>query len=516
MSLRTRLFLNVGVIFFFVALLSFLLPSIIVNKEMAKGGEEIETFVQKQERNVNKILASLLADIFREFKGPEDQVAVTAFLQQMARTSQKTIIFLYHNQTPFAFNNEGKPFDPKLEGFDVSQLNEDMGKVTWRGTTYNYLKYIIDGGWDIPRAVKNCEFGPTRKLSRFNCFSEGSIELIQPSEKQLNPEALARSKSTIFDGAGYSTLVILNPSDQEFSVIPLLKKMGNSISHEITTNILLVSLLIFAIALFVLSRTAKKITDPVVALAQATGEIEKGHYDLVSLPTLGKRKDEIGTLSHGFEKMITALMDREKIRGVLSKVVSKEIAAEILQSNIELGGEERVVTVLFSDVRDFTKITEKMDPKNVVQMMNSYFSQMCRIIDHNEGVVDKFVGDLIMVLYGAPIEKPDSAKRAIATALLMKKQSVLPIGIGIHTGIVVTGNIGSETRLNYTVLGANVNLASRLCSAAKPMQILISEATLRVPGVMESFDYQELPSISLKGFEQPVKVYEILDNKKNI
>ena len=461
MSLRTRLFLNVGVIFLFVALLSFLLPSFIVNKEIAKGGKEIEAFVQKQENKINKVLASLLTDNFRGIKGPEDKAAFAAFLQQIALMSQKTIIFLYHNQTPYAFNKEGKPFDLTLEGFDVNVLKGDTGKVSWKGINYNYLKYIIDGGWD-------------------------------------------------------STLVILNPADQEFSVIPLLKKMGKTIKDEITTNILLVSIFIFAVALLFLSRTSKKITDPVVALAKATGEIEKGHYDLVSLPTLGKRTDEIGTLSHGFEKMITALMDREKIRGILSKVVSKEIAAEILQSNIELGGEERVVTVLFSDVRDFTKITEKMAPKNVVQMMNSYFSQMCRIIDHHEGVVDKFVGDLIMVLYGAPIDKPDSAKRAITTALLMKKQSVLPIGIGIHTGIVVTGNIGSETRLNYTVLGANVNLASRLCSAAKPMQILISEATLKIPGVLESFEYQELPSISLKGFEQPVKVFEILDDKKNI
>lgn len=461
MSLRTRLFLNVGAIFLLVAILSYLLPSFIVNKEMAKGGKEIETFVQAQERRVNLVLTNLLVDNFREIKGVEDQKALSDYLQQIARTSQKTIIFLYHNQTPYAFDKEGHALDLSLDGFDVSVLKEDIGKVTWKGTTYNYLKYEIGAGWD-------------------------------------------------------STLVILNPADQEFSVIPLLKKMGNTIGHEITANILLASLCIFAVALLFLSRTSKKITDPIVQLAKATGEIENGHYDLVALPALGQRKDEIGTLSHGFEKMISALRDREKIRGILSKVVSKEIASEILQSNIELGGEERVVTVLFSDVRDFTKITEKMDPKNVVQMMNSYFSQMCRIIDRHEGVVDKFVGDLVMVLYGAPIDKPDSAVRAITTALLMKKQSMLPIGIGIHTGIMVTGNIGSEMRLNYTVLGANVNLASRLCSAAKPMQILISEATLKVPGVEEAFDYQELPSIALKGFEQPVKIYEILDFKKDI
>ncbi len=459
MTLRKRLFLNVGVIFLFVAILSYVLPSMIVNKGMAKGGQEIETFVQKQEKKVNSILTNLLADNFRDLKGKEGEEALSDFLKQIARTSQKTIVFLLHNQTPYAFNPQGEPIDPKLEGFNVDDLKEDSGKVTWRGTTYNYLKYPVDSGWN-------------------------------------------------------STLVIINPADQAFSVIPLLKKMGASIGHQITLNILLSTLLIFAVALLFLSRTSKKITDPIVVLAKATADVENGHYDQVSLPALEQRKDEIGTLSHGFEKMVTALKDREKIRGVLSKVVSKEIAAEILQSKIELGGEVRIVTVLFIDVRGFTKITEKMEPRQVVHMMNSHFSQMCRIVDAQEGVVDKFVGDLVMVLYGAPIDRPDSAKRALTSALQMRQASALPVGIGIHTGDMVTGNIGSENRLNYTVLGANVNLASRLCSAAKPMQILISEATVNSPDIKESFEFQELAPISFKGFEQPVKVFELIDFKK--
>ncbi|MBS0630208.1 MAG: adenylate/guanylate cyclase domain-containing protein [Verrucomicrobia bacterium] len=459
MTLRKRLFLNVGLIFLGVAILSYLLPSFIVNKEMAKGGQEIENFVQLQEKRVNSILTTLLIDNFKELKGKEGENALADFLKSVARTSQKNIVFLLNNKEPFAFNSQGEQMDLALQGFNIDDLKDDIGKVTWKGVTYNYLKYPVDSEWN-------------------------------------------------------STLVVLNPADQDFSIVPLLKKIGASIGHQITLNILLSILLIFIIALLFLSHTAKKITDPIVVLAKATADVEDGHYDSVALPDLEKRKDEIGTLSHGFEKMVTALRDREKIRGVLSKVVSKQIAAEILERKIELGGEVRSVTVLFSDVRGFTKITEKMEPKQVVQMMNNHFSQLCRIVDNHEGVVDKFVGDLIMVLYGAPIDKPDSGIRALTSALQMKQAAALPIGIGIHTGDMVTGNIGSENRLNYTVLGANVNLASRLCSAAGPMQILISEATLNSPGVKERFDIKELTPISLKGFEQPVKVYEVLDFKK--
>ena len=219
--------------------------------------------------------------------------------------------------------------------------------------------------------------------------------------------------------------------------------------------------------------------------------------------------------------MIDALKEREKIRGVLNKVISKEIAEEILKKNIELGGEERNATVLFCDIRGFTKLVENVQPKLLITNLNDFFTEICKIIDEQKGVVDKFVGDEVMALYGVPVPLDNDAKRAVISAVKMmqgltttnihrasKKLPPLQVGIGIHSGLVVAGNVGSENRLSYTVLGANVNLAARLCGAAAPDQILITEATLKGLGE-HSFKVQEVSHITLKGISNPVKLFEV-------
>jgi len=278
--------------------------------------------------------------------------------------------------------------------------------------------------------------------------------------------------------------------------------------------------LLFSLA--ALDRIAGHITKPLIQLAHATEEVSKGQYASYEMPDLGHRKDEIATLVKGFEEMVKGFLEKEKIRAVLNKVVSKDVADEILKSTIHLGGEDRVVTILFSDIRGFTKMTADLSPQKTIEMLNSYMTKMFRVIEGEGGVIDKYVGDEIMALYGAPITHPDHAVRALSAAKLMietlkkwnqerelKGDPSMTMGIGIHTGLVVAGNMGAEDRLNYTVLGANVNLASRLCQAAGPMQIIISEHTLQEPGVKDSFYTSPLESILPKGFSEPIKIYEI-------
>ncbi len=312
------------------------------------------------------------------------------------------------------------------------------------------------------------------------------------------------------------------------TIFVFLKNLGDNIVQKISINITLVTLLGLLIALYFLHRIARKVTTPITLLAYAMKEMEEGRLDHLFLPHFETRKDEIGILSHGFSSMVAALKEREKIRGVLNKVVSKEIASKILSSQVELGGEERIVTILFSDIRGFTKMTENIPPPVLIELMNKYLTEVCRIIDQNGGVIDKFVGDEVMALYGAPLDDPQQGVKSILTALAMleslrqtnqkRKDKGLPpveIGIGIHTGNVIAGNLGSENRLNYTVLGANVNLASRLCSAAKGMQILISQETLNAPGVKELFLYTLVDGISLKGVTNPTQIFEIKALKPN-
>jgi class 3 adenylate cyclase len=295
-----------------------------------------------------------------------------------------------------------------------------------------------------------------------------------------------------------------------------------AISHNISYQLLAVSLLCLGISLIILGFLSGRITRPIALLAKATQDVSKGHYSDIHLPHSKNRHDEIGVLSDSFTNMVVDLRDREKIRGVLNKVVSKEIAEEILKGNIHLGGEEKVISILFTDIRHFSKMTELLTPQVVINFLNAYMTKMSDIIEQEGGVIDKYVGDEIMALYGAPLPTPDNALRAIRTGLIMietlrmwnidrssKGMPAVEIGIGIHTGIVVAGNMGAETRLNYTVLGANVNLASRLCMAAAPMQILITESTLNSLYVKETFIVEELPPILFKGFSEPIATYSV-------
>ena len=157
-------------------------------------------------------------------------------------------------------------------------------------------------------------------------------------------------------------------------------------------------------------------------------------------------------------------------------MVSEEIAEEALKGNIQLGGEEKKSDGSFADIRGFSDMTEKMDPKEVIQLINTCMTKVSEKIDAHGGVIDKYVGDEVMALFGAPIDKPGSALQAVQSAIDMvdeikkwnieRKEKGLPeieMGMGIHTGVVVAGNMGVVNRLNYTVLGANVNLASRIC-----------------------------------------------------
>jgi adenylate cyclase len=251
-------------------------------------------------------------------------------------------------------------------------------------------------------------------------------------------------------------------------------------------------------------------------LAAGARRIEAGDYQQsVAIPL----HDEIGALAQAFNGMAKGLAEKERVRNLLGKVVSPEVASELLKGDIELGGEEREVTVLFSDVRGFTSLCEGQSPKQVLSLLNDYFSAITAVIEANGGVVDKFIGDAVMALFGAPVAQADSAERALRTAFGMEQALVkvnadfaarglppLAIGIGINTGKVVAGNMGSPSRLNYTVIGDGVNLASRLEGLTKQhgATIIVSEACARAaPG----FTYRELGVVQVKGRQEPVRIF---------
>ena len=227
-------------------------------------------------------------------------------------------------------------------------------------------------------------------------------------------------------------------------------------------------------------------------------------------------------------RLINSERRKKKLRNIFQKYVSNQIVNSILKdldnTSLALGGKRSKLTISFTDIRGFTPMSEKLTPEEVVNMLNEYFTSMTEIIFHHDGTIDKFMGDCIMSFWGAPLPHKDDALRAVKTALEMREalqkltkkweiEGKLPIamGTGINTGEVVVGNIGSPERMEYTVIGDNVNLAQRLESNAAKGQILISEATYKE--IKNNVVANALPPIKVKGKSKPITVYEVMGMK---
>ncbi|MES2595645.1 MAG: adenylate/guanylate cyclase domain-containing protein [Verrucomicrobiota bacterium] len=267
-----------------------------------------------------------------------------------------------------------------------------------------------------------------------------------------------------------------------------------------------------AIALLWVTLASRGLSGPVSKLVVATQEIERGNYD-VRVPVT---KDEFGQVAHAFNDMAAGLALQEKYRSVLHSVADRTIADRLIENPGALRGELRQVTTLFCDIRGFTALTEKMPPHDVIELLNEHMTALTEVAYAHGGTVDKFVGDLIMVLFGAPEDTEEDTVRAVkcAQAMQVRRRELnasakhpLETGIGLATGMVVAGCMGSDKRLNYTVLGHHVNLASRLCSIAQPGEIIADPATVEV--LNGSITSHALPLMQLKGFSESVQPYRI-------
>ena len=236
---------------------------------------------------------------------------------------------------------------------------------------------------------------------------------------------------------------------------------------------------------------ARGVTQPVISLSKGVRRIMSGDYR-VQVPV--NTRDELGDLASAFNSMAEGLEERDKVRDLLGKSVSPEVARELMRSKIELGGELRNVTILFSDLRAFTAYSETQSPHALVEELNLYFTEVTRAVESAGGIVDKYIGDAVMAVFGAPVAMADHADRAVRAAqeillaegALNRSRSLAGLpefrtGVGISTGDVVAGNVGSASRHNYTVIGNEVNLASRLESLTKEARfrarIICSDST---------------------------------------
>lgn len=222
-------------------------------------------------------------------------------------------------------------------------------------------------------------------------------------------------------------------------------------------------------------------------------------------------------------KLVEQMRREATVRTNLARYLSPQIVDQIVTRDVEinLGGDRRVVTVLFSDIRNFTTLTETRSPDELVRILNEYFTEMAAIIFENQGSLDKYIGDAIVAVFGSLITLENSAQNAVEVATQMMKRLPqlnerwkkeygfeMQIGIGINTGEVFLGNIGSPERMEFTVIGDTVNVASRLSGLARPGQILITPDTLDL--LQQEVSYRELPPADIKGKAEKMKVFEVL------
>lgn len=277
---------------------------------------------------------------------------------------------------------------------------------------------------------------------------------------------------------------------------------------------------------------SRTFTRPIRKLTEASRRIRDGEYDVEVSET---SKDELGLLTESFKDMAHGLAERERIKDAFGKFVNRQMADIVMNSDVKLGGERRDVAVFFSDIRSFTEMSEKMDPEDCVGFLNSYMSRMVGCVHRTRGIVDKYIGDAIMAIWGVPVSTGDDAFNAVNAALMMReklielnksrgtvKRPLIRIGMGIHYGPVLAGQIGSEDRMEYTVIGDTVNLASRIEALNKAFltDILITEETADL--VEDRVRLHPMERIKVKGKRKPLQIYAVLgrlanhDSPKNI
>lgn len=355
--------------------------------------------------------------------------------------------------------------------------------------------------------------GPRVLASTLSAAMAGQFEVQHPD---------ARTHLVTLGGEDYITAVQMLPlAAGEPAMIALQRSLRTQLapSRALERTLLAGTLLGLAVAALAALALARNVSRPVQQLAAHTRHVAAGDYSRrIELP----RADELGQLATAFNQMTAGLAERDRVRDLLGKVVSPEIATQLLHSELRLGGEEREVTILFSDLRDFTTLSEKLPPQEVLTLLNRYLDRMSAIIERHGGVIDKYIGDAIMALFGAPVAAEDAAARALAAAremqaalaelnreLAAEGRPALGFGIGINTGRVIAGNMGSKTRLNYTVIGDGVNLAARLEALTKDpahaTSIIVSATTAaaaRATGRLRA-----LGSVTVKGRSEPVQIY---------
>ncbi|MGC8766025.1 MAG: adenylate/guanylate cyclase domain-containing protein [Brevinematia bacterium] len=371
------------------------------------------------------------------------------------------------------------------------------------------------------------------ELKNVHLFSGYNIskETLKEIEKRAKQYETFHKNENIVEATLGNNLVV-RVYEYYMPVIVNSRRIGNIvlwysekiIRDEINTIKLLIVFVTVVVALFAVFLSIKgadNIVKPIIQLTDGVKRFGLGELNVkLHIPV----KDEIGILAKSFEEMVVSVREKLEMQKFVSgstiKMIQKTVSDNVIVTDKKSKPTERKeLTMFFSDIRDFTSMSEKIDPQEVVDILNEYLDVQTNIIHNFHGDIDKFVGDEIVAIF----EGEDMCVNAIMAACEIQKRlkemneerkkkglSSVHVGVGINTGEVVRGSIGSHDRMDYTVIGDNVNLASRLCSAAGKDEIIISKNVYeRIPKEKNIFKFKKLEPIEVKGKSQPIEVFRV-------
>lgn len=340
------------------------------------------------------------------------------------------------------------------------------------------------------------------------------VPRLQSKFEKLNKQNINETYYGTAVKTSYGPTVIATVSRAANIEIPILSLRNKSIFTAGTV----ISIAIMLVFIFSIS-----LTSPIETLASLIGFVSKGRFDIKATTQVKQwMKDEVGELAIAFDNMTLGLQERDKVKSLFSKFHGSSVAEEMMNRDQVMGGQNKEVVVFFSDIRGFTAFSEKRAPEEVVEMLNEYFGVMVKVINKNGGIVDKFIGDAIMAIWGAPKSSDQDPFNAVKACLemrvaldelnqkrLARGQNAIQIGMGLHAGRAISGTIGSDERMEYTVIGNTINTGSRIEASTKAFgtDLLISDDVLKLVG--EKFIVDKAGEAEVKGRSEPLKLFKV-------
>jgi len=396
-----------------------------------------------------------------------------------------------------------KIFDAEVPSL-IECLRHFLGiSILGGGITTLMVYFVLENGWreQIPR------FFPEGHLSRVKHVFKLSVQ----KRFLVVLLCIVLIPLPVLGLTIYSKITALHMADAITRA-----RILSSLAREVLFMVADALAICFILAYF-LSRSISK---PLLDIKRVINEVENNNLDArVKIVS----NDELGGVAEGLNRMISSLRENQSIKESFGKFVSQEIRDEILSGKTTLDGEMKRATLLFSDLRDFTPLVEQNHPRQVVSLINQYFNEMSLAIQSCKGLILQYVGDEIEAVFGAPIDCGDHPDMAVKAALEMRKRlnalnkrfeqqglGALSHGIGIHSGAVLAGNIGSEDRMSYALVGDTVNLASRIEGLTKTYasDIIISQTTFNL--LTESYATEKLDAVKVKGKDDEIIIYRVL------